>query len=193
MRHLRLSALSEREKGYVVGFFIGDGNLFISKRRGVYRVRFLLGVNEKQVQAKLREILSKLLGSFREYTDRSTTLCFEVHSKEFVNYLKKTAAKDGSGINEDLCDLEFLRGLVEGLVDSDGNVKRNYAEITTANEHLKEKILRVLNRLGIKTNLRTFSYSTRRGRKVAYRVGFSLNNALFYPAKWEASAAQTAG
>ncbi|RLE59628.1 MAG: hypothetical protein DRJ35_05335 [Thermoprotei archaeon] len=187
----KINTLTEREKGYIFGFYVGDGNIFIKQTTGVYRIRFYLGKNEKEVQEHLKKILLKLFNKLHVYVDRETTICIEIHSKEFINHITTKVSKDGiKHLNKSSKD--FLIGFIEGLIDSDGYVKRNYVEITTVNPKLKQQVMKILQMFKVKVNLRSYKYLTKNGEKIGYRIGFSLLCNLFFPVKWKALAAQTA-
>lgn len=116
----------------------------------------------------------------------------DIYSKDLVRFLKKKANKNGL-LNHEMEPKDFLIGFIEGLIDSDGYVKRNYAEITSANERLKEQIKDILKILRIKFNERTYNYTTGQGDKTEYRIGFSLLHKKFNPIKWQVVVSQTAG
>ena len=171
--------LSKREKGYLFGFFVGDGNIFIKEKLGVYRVRLFTFLGEKNVQERIRKILKKILKNFREYQEQDNTFVFEFHSKDFINKLLKVVDKNGL---KKKISRDSERGFIEGLIDSDGYVKRNYCEITTANPKLKNNIEKVLKSFGVRCNIR--KYPGILSRKEGFRVGFSLNGEFFSPCKW---------
>jgi intein-encoded DNA endonuclease-like protein len=183
-----LTSLTEKEQGYLVGFYIGDGNIFVDEKQGIYRMRYFLSLHEHNVLATLSKILSKIFKRLREYPGKDNTFIVEVHSKQFLDFIKNIANKDG--LYQSDKPVDFLKGLLEGLIDSDGHVQRNYTEITTMNAKLKENILHITQKFGIKSNIRT-CVSSISGRS-GWRIGFSLKNNLLNPSKWVASP-QTAG
>jgi intein/homing endonuclease len=172
--------ITEREKGYITGFYVGDGNIFISEIKGVYRLRYFLGLKEVEIQKKIEKILSNFCKNPRIYQGKDNTTVIEIHSKELLNFI--TRIVDKNGLKKVKADKEFLIGFVEGLIDSDGYVQRNYVEITTMNSKLKNNIVSILRRLGIKSNVRTFTSHI--STKTGMRIGFSLNNNFFLPVKW---------
>lgn len=174
-----LSRISEKEKGYVVGFYVGDGNIFVSKTNGIYRLRYFLWYKEIQTQRKLQKILRKLTLAPRLYRDKDNMVVIELHSKEFVSYILSVCNKNGLKKQN---SNDFLRGFIEGLIDSDGHVQRNYTEITTSSSKLKNNIVEVLNKIGISSNIRNYHSSIL--NKEGWRVGFSLNGLKLKPEKW---------
>jgi len=179
MRHdINFMLLNKEEIGYLLGFFVGDGNIFISKKLGVYRVRFFTFIKEKKIQSKLKKILDKILTNVRCYQEQDNTFVLEFHSKDFINKILKIADKNGL---KKKISKNSERGFIEGLIDSDGYVQRNYCEITTANPKLKNNLKKILKDFGVKCNIRDFPRNT---GKAGFRIGFSLNGKNFYPVKW---------
>ncbi len=177
---INLAALNRKENGYIIGFYVGDGNIFIKQKKGIYRLRYFLGLNEKPVQKALLDILNKICKSIRTYKDEDNTFVIEIHSKQLIEFIQKTASKDGlKNISQ---DEDFLKGFVEGLIDSDGYVQRNYTEITTANSNLKKCLIKIAERFGIKPNIRTYTSSL--SGRIGWRIGFSMNSQNFKPAKY---------
>jgi intein/homing endonuclease len=175
---VNLKLLSKEEIGYLAGFFVGDGNIFVSKKLGVYRVRLFTYYKEANIQQKLKNILDKILRVRSYLEERDHTFIFEWHSKDFIKKLLKIADKNGL---KKKISKESERAFIEGLIDSDGYVQRNYCEITTANPKLKNCIKKILKRFGVKCITRNF---LRPNGKMGFRAGFSLNGYNFFPCKW---------
>ena len=137
--------VDQREVGYFIGFYIGDGNLFIKKEKGIWRIRFYLSKNENKISNKLTEILRNLgKKSVRIYEDRKNCLIVECFSKKIVELINRFA-KNKILLNVDEHQEDFLKGIIEGLIDSDGYVYRfGKAEIKTSNEELKNQIKETL-------------------------------------------------
>ena len=183
MRHdINLAQLSRREIGYIIGFYIGDGSIFIKQSLGVYRLRIFTWIKEIKIQQKLEFLLLKIFKKVRRYKERDNTLIFEIHSKDFLSFIQKTADKNGLKIKP---SQEFKKGFIEGLIDSDGYVQRNYAEITTSNKKLRSQIVRTLRGFEIEPNIR--NYISPLSKRKGWRIGFSLNSNQFFPVKWVVS------
>ncbi len=183
-----LNKLSERERGYVCGFYVGDGNIFIYPKQWIYRVRFHTFIGEKHIQEKIVTLFRKLCNNIRIYETKDHTLIIEIHSKDLVTGIQGLVTKDG--LYKENLSKNFLIGFIEGMIDSDGYVQRNYAEITTMNVRLKNNLVTTLKMLNIDCNIRTFASHLSKNK--GYRVGFSLNDKLFYPCKWISQSGQTA-
>ncbi len=186
---INIKNLSEIEKGYLCGFYVGDGNIFIYPKQWIYRVRFHTFVNETQIQQKLILILGKICNNTKSYKAKNNTIVIETHAKDLIKFFDDIVTKSGIKTTNKT-SRNFNLGFIEGMVDSDGYVQRNYAEITTMNPKLKNNLVSLLKMLKIEHNLRTFK--SHLSKNTGYRIGFSLNCKLFYPIKWISKSRQTA-
>lgn len=176
----KFKKLTPKERGYILGFYVGDGNIFVKKETGVYRIKFFLYKKEKNIEENIKQMLMKLGINTRIYNWKNNTRVIEMHSKDVVAYIRQRTTKNG--LTMTTSSKPFLKGYIEGLIDSDGYVQRNYTEITTCNYKLKKQIMHILCILKIKHNLR--EYTSPISGRVGWRVGFSLKNNFFKPLKW---------
>ncbi len=161
------SKWNEWERGYVVGLFIGDGNLAHVPSRGQYRVVFSFNLaRDGPVSDELSMVLRKahLCPFFVDYPLKNTrrVVCL---SKALYSYLKsvsvyRTVRKGDfwiqrkSGIRDhERWGRDFLLGFVAGLLDSDAYVKRDggrfNAIYATHSDLLAQQVGRILESLGI--------------------------------------------
>ena len=175
---INLKETNETEKGYIIGFYVGDGNIFVKEIKGAYRLQYFLGIKEVTIQQKIIEIFKKIC-RFRSYKGKDNTYVIEIYSKSLINFIKKFS--DKNGLKKEIFSREFLIGYIEGLIDSDGYVQRKYTEITTMNEKLKDNIVFILNNFGLNPNIRKF---VTKNFRTGFRIGFSLRNKIFLPLKW---------
>jgi len=54
------SKVSWREWGYFVGFYLGDGNIYIDRKRYDYRIRLFFGLHELEILKRLVNIIESL-------------------------------------------------------------------------------------------------------------------------------------
>lgn len=158
MTRLHLNLLTEFEKGYLIGFFLGDGSLNRGRKTPRYIVRFALDAKRDQdISARLYQIFQK----GRKQTSifpRDATLIVKVCSKELVDYIQ-TCVKYKRNQNDQIrkklligkgWSLEFQYGVLAGIIDSDGHVQKHLGtEIKTVSPLVFEGILGILTNLGI--------------------------------------------
>lgn len=182
MTYMDLNVLSEEEEGYLLGMFVGDGNLIVKRKRGRYLTKFALDTERDQdIADYLVSVFKKAGKRITRYMARSS-LTFKVCSKEFVEFLLKhvtyTKRRDSRRrvkilIRPDKWTTAFKLGFVGGLVDSDGYVYYNrrrtkhFGElIKTANNTFRNQLTEILNTLGVEVTTYTAklhkkSYSSR--------------------------------
>lgn len=133
-------------EGLLYGFFIGDGSLSKDSKRIYFHVKkerkkdFLRSLSKKIISDRWNEN-EQMDGYsyFRVYNDFE----FEgqVHNKS-INFYKKT--------------LSFLRGVFDGLVESDGHVSvKNNTTFSTTSESLKESLIELGYLLGFDITIHT--------------------------------------
>ncbi len=148
-----VSQIGWRKWGYFIGFLLGDGNIYVDQKRYDYRIRFFLGYNEFEARNKLVQVI-KSLGFNANVFTRNKKLVISVRGKclvsaltEFLNIL----------FSREIYNLpsEVLLGVIEGLIDSDGNIerrRRNYfcAAITTVSTKIAKLTISICNLMNIK-------------------------------------------
>lgn len=171
MTYINLNALSEKEQGYLVGMFVGDGNLVLKRKRGMYLTKFALDAERDQDIADYMSSVFKKAGKkITRYVERSS-LTFKVYSKEFVEFLlrhviyaeqRDSRRKLKILINPEKWTMAFEFGFVSGLIDSDGHVYYNRRKtkhfgvlIKTANNTLRDQLTEILTTLRIEATTYT--------------------------------------
>lgn len=121
------------ELGYVVGVYLGDGNIYVKPEGGGY---FRLSVVDRDfceaVQKKLL-VLTGIAGSIKPIPSKVPTWSdkwvYTLCNKDFVAWLRDSFG----GANEkrlvNLPSLEANKGMLEGLADSEGTVSRYSIDI----------------------------------------------------------------
>jgi len=152
------SLLNESEKGYIVGFFLGDGSFNRGKKTPRYIVRFALDAKRDRDIAKR---LAKIFQENRKKVSifpRENTLIVKVCSKELVGFIQTYINyKTGFHCHKEKilqldrnCSRIFQYGVLAGIIDSDGHVLGHLGtEIKTVSSSVFEGIINVLNNLGI--------------------------------------------
>ncbi len=156
--------LSEWGKGYLVGFFVGDGCSNFRYKYYSYITKFVLNAKtEKPIAKFLNAILSKA-GSNPWVTIEENRLNLRVSSKGLYNFLKQYTKYEIENAAPRkrllLCAVkkEFTFGVLAGLIDSDGHVRREWRTsfsvvIWTASKVLANSIAQLTVGLGMKASI----------------------------------------
>lgn len=140
-KHYRLSTTSKYknfgsegkyENGFLYGFFLGDGCVY-SKDKIIFRLK-----KERKIK-KLRNILLSTNISFEERVVQDEIFEFILNSPNKYFSGKSETKK----INNDIFKMseEYLLGVWDGLMNSDGSQKRNSYTYHTISEELKNSII----------------------------------------------------
>ena len=112
--------------GYLFGTFLGDGHAFLNTngRSQIGRVSWSFGPHEDEVAAKLVDAVEEVTG-VRPTTKRDRVINVYLFSLQWARLLAQFGKRAEKHLpNEYMChDPRFLRGLLDGLVDSDGYVE----------------------------------------------------------------------
>lgn len=114
------------ELGYVFGTFLGDGHAFIAPSRDSIqgRVSWYFASHEQEIVAKLIRCLKEVTGVDAVLTLRKSVTNIHLYSLQWARLL----AQFGKGHEKHLpekylsANHDYLRGLFDGLIDSDGCV-----------------------------------------------------------------------
>lgn len=159
--------LSKWGRGYLVGFFVGDGCLIYRPKYWSYITKFVLNaLTEKAIANSLINILSKA-GVKPWTTTEGHRLKVLSSSKGLQDFLKRYAGYGSEDhklrkrfwLSETLNGGKvFAFGVLAGLIDSDGHARRYWSNsfsvtIWTASKVLAVSIAQLAERLGMKTSI----------------------------------------
>ncbi len=133
-----LNIVKNKEWGYLTGFFMGDGNIYIDKKRYDYRLRLFLNIRETTIRDKLIKIL-RGYGLNPNFFRQGNEIVISVRSKFLILELLNTIDTLYKGLNGKYSH-DFLVGVIEGLIDSDGNIERRrkgYFCVAITNTNIK--------------------------------------------------------
>jgi inosine-5'-monophosphate dehydrogenase len=113
--------------GYLLGFFLGNGHAFINSHKGreFGRVDFYVGADQPQVAERLIRVIESVVGiSVKEAPSRGALRIFYLYSLQWARLLAECGKRDDKHLpTKWLCNNPaYLRGLLEGLTDSDGHI-----------------------------------------------------------------------
>ena len=172
-KKMDLSNLSEFERGYITGMFVGDGNFDIRKENYSYRVVFNLNrKSEQPIISHLIKILKK--GGANPYVSNYRNLSkVIVVSKRLYEYLNtfvvyKKSRRGNKVINKKICiknfsswSKDFKFGFISGLLDSDGYVGPHgngiRAFIFTSSHRLATQVYQIVKSLNLEASIRTLN------------------------------------
>ncbi len=155
------------EEGYLVGMFLGDGSfldredgivLSLNKESKAKQVAWVYDYCPTHYDAKVKEYPCQ-----SEISGKTSCVNVTIRSKYIYGLIRQFVNGD-SALNKAInlrvinCSLDFRRGILDGLYDTDGG---NSNRIYTSSESLKESLCTMLSTMGI---CYTFDEDNREGR-----------------------------
>jgi len=165
---INLNALTEPERGYIVGAFVGDGSKISETTSGHYGVKFSLdSKSDEEIAHYLRNLFVKTGKRVTLYTEK-TCFVLKIYSQKllefllsFVNYTEVEGKKRKLLTGFENWALDFQLGFISGLIDTDGYVHHGRQgiqhfglSITTMNSALSEQLVSMLEGLGSEPKVR---------------------------------------
>jgi hypothetical protein len=140
--------LSNKELGYLVGFFIGDGYSYHSKKDRHYVVEFFLNEKrDKQITIYLIRLLNLLkLRIFKQKDKRYNSIKLKVNSKKFMLFIINEISKYKEKC---LDDKEYALGFVSGFIDAEGYVNNGEIQLTQKDKEVLQHIKKICEMLKI--------------------------------------------
>jgi hypothetical protein len=108
LKKININFLSDAEKGYLIGLFVGDGYLYYDKWRH-YKVEFYFNPIKDGDIAKFAIDLLKLIGLSPYTMHHHRCLIIRVNSKELYEYLANEVNGIKTGKNNDLFNRFYFR------------------------------------------------------------------------------------
>ncbi len=156
MRIITPEKLSEKEQGYVLGLFIGDGYSNFNKKDRHYTVSFFLNsLRDGDIQERIVGIIDKFsLVSKVSKDPRYNVNKIRVYSKEFF-YLLRT--QENKLLTKPLTTFkkEFLLGVISGFIDAEGYVGHGMITITQKDFTIMSVMKQICELLKIVCRVRT--------------------------------------
>lgn len=183
---LNLNALTMKEKGYVVGVFLGDGNILWKREKGQYGIKITLDKDKDQDIANCLLLLFAKAGKKGTMHTEENSLSLRTFSKKLVEFLlnhvsilkqRNSQRNIKTIIGYENWGSEFKIGFISGLLDSDGHVfhskkgKHYGAVIKTSSFALNKQIQEIFSELliGVKTRIHEFK-GTYQTHNVCYDI-----------------------
>jgi len=154
-KELFIERLTDKERGWLIGCYAGDGSRYFRKKAYSYEVKFALNENEHPIVERVEEYLSKCGMKTRRSIDR-TRVYVRCQGKKMFESVEKSLSWYGKKKSKSVrlrdvlsCSDDFLFGVLCGLIDADGGTKRLY--ISTSSQKLAQNVEEICGRLGIAT------------------------------------------
>ncbi len=164
-REIKISEVTEKEIGYLVGLFLGDGYIFHDKKNRHYSVEFYLHSNETETKDFIVSLLRKTNLRPSLYKDkRYSCIRIRVRSKRFFEFITKETRNIRNNTDFDI-------GFISGLIDSDGyvNMKKRYIQVQNTNPDIMVLLRKKLSLIGLKSEIKKRKKS-RKDRKDSLRL-----------------------
>ncbi len=149
MRQIQVQNLTEKEKGYVLGLFEGDGYLFHDKNSRHYLVDFYLNSGTDQdITEFLCSLLKKARCNPNTYQDkRYKCMRIRVKARQFMDFVQNRRL---------IFEKDFILGFVSSFLDADGyvNQRKSFIQIINTKEDLLLQTQKMLSFIGIQSSLR---------------------------------------
>ena len=112
--------------GYLLGTFLGDGHAFLAQSRNSQtgNVTWYFGSHEQTIANKLSDCVEEITGVRPQQTLKRNMIVVCLYSLQWARLLSQTGKRHEKHLpSEWYCaDTNYLQGLFDGLLDSDGNV-----------------------------------------------------------------------
>lgn len=113
--------------GYIFGTFLGDGHAFIGEYKKSKRgnVRWYFGLEEKDIAEKLQLCIKKIFDKDLVIEKKKSILDCCLYYKPLADFLKTFGKKHNKHLPSQFIvdNKEYLTGLFDGLIDSDGSIE----------------------------------------------------------------------
>jgi len=122
----RTRITADADLGYLFGFFLGDGHAFLNStgRSEIGRASFYVGAHEDRVLTRLVATIERVTGVSPSVVRGGSVTHVHLYSLQWARLLDQLGKRTGKHLPAKYrcTDRSYLRGLFEGMVDSDGHV-----------------------------------------------------------------------
>jgi DNA-binding transcriptional regulator WhiA len=146
-----------KDEGFLLGMLLGDGWLH-KRKNNKYSAGFVFNKKETELQIKTQKILNSMKvnpshvkerKSCKELQFSSIQLC-ERFVNEFGFNKKEIGIPNSIWISND----NFIKGFIDGIYSSDGNIYKNSIALTTSRKNIAEDICKLLSFYGLKPRIK---------------------------------------
>lgn len=115
--------------GYIFGTFLGDGHALLANngKTNIGSVSWYFGLHEENIAQKLSLCIKKTIGRDLKIQKKENIILCTLYHKPFAEFLASFGKRNCKGLPEEYLvnNLDYLNGLRDGLVDSDGSIEAN--------------------------------------------------------------------
>lgn len=169
---INLKNLSQKEIGYLVGFFIGDGYANYNKKDRHYHVEFHFNSIRDALAIHYVSKLLKAIGLryFLHNDKRYNATRVRVNSRNLMGFLQK----ETDGITKAKLDKDYSLGMLSGFIDAEGYVGNGEIVLTQKDKETLELFKKICESLSVPTKRFWFSdnYKSKAG---VWRLRISTN------------------
>ncbi|MEM0121733.1 MAG: LAGLIDADG family homing endonuclease [Thermoprotei archaeon] len=145
--------LSIEKMPYLIGAFLGDGNININKKKGNYQVRFFIGLNPKNLEFEnaIQMAIRKLGLHSKAFYTKGKKKCIVIitYSKKLCMFFKRIK-KNLNLLNPMLQNQKWLQNFVTGFYDAEGtyNKANKLVSMSNTNRELITFVKKALEVIG---------------------------------------------
>lgn len=115
--------------GYIFGTFLGDGHSMLANngKTDTGAIHWYFGKNEQDIANKLKNCVKIATGRDLKTEEKNNIIFCSLYDKPLAEFLFIFGKKTNKHLPEHLIvnNKEYLQGLLDGLIDSDGNIEKN--------------------------------------------------------------------
>lgn len=136
--------------GYVFGTFLGDGNshstIYNNSKRS--SIHWTFGANEKEIAEKLKNCIFEIFNKeikIEKAANKNIIKC-DFYYKPFADFLEGFGKREEKHLPPALLvnNLEYLKGIYNGLIDSDGHIENKRKRLYNTSKKIIE-LFNVIN------------------------------------------------
>lgn len=141
---------SNYDLGYIFGTFLGNGHAFINTngRSQIGNVKWYFGLDEMNIVSKLAESMKRAFNLDLTYKVKKSIIEVSLYSKPIAHMLFEFGKKTEKHLPEKYyaTDKNYLLGLYDGLIDSDGSREKSRKDITRDSfSNTSERLVELFN------------------------------------------------
>lgn len=140
---------SNYKLGYIFGTYLGDGNTRFDENNHSGSCHWSFGLNEHNIGNKVKDYIKELL-DYESYISirKENVLSVNCYNKCFTYLLNEFGKRINKQLpNKYYCkNIEYIKGLYDGLIDSDGSIEYNKTgSITKSFANTSEYLIELFN------------------------------------------------